>query len=1416
MSDSSNDRTRPAWFAEARFASTLILALAILQIAMRPALSAPTAAPVRVLVPPAPFRPPPETLQSPTARAGICLSRHLYAWLERVPQVRLLDGAQAEALLAAATGPAWSHPAGSELATLAAFVPLDAVVLWEAEGDAMVCRLQRPAGERRVSVAYPGPQALPALLQAVTALVAQELALDPATSPLAADWPLDNPKLIEDCMVARSLWGGFMVNAGTVRLELLRPHLDAMPSYPAVAAAVINGARWFTFDGLPVENAGRYTPLAKMALACLLGTDREAEALDFCRHTAYGRPEIEAFLLDIVRDAGRDEIDALLDAPEADGGGTLGVGGQPAPSGVAAVLASKRTPAQQAGAIRCLGAMASAPALAHLERLAGGGEAVLREAVATALGGYRGNDGLETLGRLAQDATPPVAFAAALSLQSRDQASPNFAGQARRILAAEPGDEAALGALAELGEAGDAALLAAQADSAQSARRRQAARGLLRLGQAPEPQVAAWLADTSADVVQAVLAALPAAAAPAHAAALRRLANHPLNAVADLARAALAPLAPADPGARARFDLDVEHAYVRRRIVEDWARATSPTAGDGLAAACANALPDIRALALIRLSEAAPERLPTVLENGLRDPHREARLSAAAVAAKHAGTAHAAALQTALAAETDPVIRLYLEEALARAEQRALPVPPPAVHRVSVETNQTFLCGLPSADAPYDGFYGLNVDGGAATRARLKSAHEAGKIFLPRANRTATSPAQVFFDPRWRDGFWLGVEEEFQDILPWIDGVVLGEESMGWRPGDLWAGGWRLFCREAGLDPAQVDGRWEALSPARRIAFRDWEQRVQIEAFNAMVERLKLRFGKVRPGFQIATFLPHQNGPCAYDLDWRFDIAAGYDYAEGNSRRRYGIVRRFKTLWPERPVIWLSQGRAGVGLSLNDTVVRHTTPVPASPWHAPNEVTAVDALTAWQAGAHSGLFAIYLFVRHSDRNPTTGVWVGLGDLAPGNPEFERGIARMFEGLAEAYETKAGIAAARPDMSLAEKADDPVVESLLEGARGKAANPHAARAAAEQEAFRRGFLLEGRLVQDAVNALAGLPFPRQSRTVLLVGPDSLSTPGFDLATDFDCLRDIDTLARLPLDGYRFIGLAGQESAALRNATAAAVLRWLETQPGLLYVRGWVSDDSARFAFRAGDPEDARWRGWPWTGEVSPTPSAANATGYAVTGGNATALGETPAGAGTLVFWRRPGWRGGILFDAGAHSAAALAPILRRLQADQSLGVAFDGVGGIQRSELPGLVAVTSSTRAAAPIRVSGMDLLTGIRNPDVPPGRSGVFAPRQVRGVYLAVANGIAVLSERPIEAVEPVAGGLRIRSSGLIRAVSEGGAVRVTRLDGGPLPSVPDEAMLDWLFDPKAPGAYSKREDGTRVTLARAPGGVTLTMENKP
>jgi len=69
------------------------------------------------------------------------------------------------------------------------------------------------------------------------------------------------------------------------------------------------------------------------------------------------------------------------------------------------------------------------------------------------------------------------------------------------------------------------------------------------------------------------------------------------------------------------------------------------------------------------------------------------RLHAAAVAAGCADAAQAQFLKTAAAAEKDEATRLYLLDAVARAEGRPLPAPQASVNRLSPDRSVPFLCG---------------------------------------------------------------------------------------------------------------------------------------------------------------------------------------------------------------------------------------------------------------------------------------------------------------------------------------------------------------------------------------------------------------------------------------------------------------------------------------------------------------------------------------------------------------------------------------------------------------------------------------------------------------------------------------------------------------------------------------------------
>jgi hypothetical protein len=946
--------------------------------------------------------------------------------------------------------------------------------------------------------------------------------------------------------------------------------------------------------------------------------------------------------------------------------------------------------------------------------------------------------------------------------------------------------------------------------------------------------LAAALGDTDAAAVRAALAGLSESAAgsvvPAvlsrpggtspgfdlHRERLMALANHPDSVIAESARQRLQAIAPSDPRERQRFDLAVEHPYVRRQIVLALTRDPSAEALADLEAATTNADAHTRALALRGLAQRSPERVRGRLPVLLADAHRLVRLQAAAVASAVATAAERVPIEKALSETPDDAAQLYLQDALARSQGAAVPPPRPAVNRVSAERNMSFNCGIPSngAKTPFDGFYIMNTpgQGGEAIWQAIRLAQAAGKIILPRANKTAKNPAQVFLNSGWRDGFWLGFDQEFGGHWEAMDGLVLGEESMYFRPLNEWANGWRLFCREAGIDPRRVAGSHDKLTETEKQAWWDWEQRVAVEGFNAMVDYIRLRYGKLRPGFQVATFMPDQNGPCAYDRQWDFDIAAGY-YYEAPSRTRYAMIRRMKTTWPDRPVLWLNQGKVGVGLGLNQTAIQHSTPVPTLPLHSLTDITSADSLCTWLAGGHTGLFSIYLFVHVGWKGEDFGRWVGLEDITPTSPVFAEALEHSFRGLGKKYRLDDEIKAAKPEVGLTE-----TVEGFELDDPAKKADPYAEREKREKELFRQGFLLERRLIQDGVNLLSGVPFPPHRHEVLLVGPNDMRAPGFDLANDFDGVALINHLAEMNLGGYRLLGLTGQARAALRDGTVTNVSTWLREQPGVLYVQGWVSTESTNAAVTAQDLRGRLTVQWPWAGDVTPTVVRAKERGrdvetvggYEVRAATAQVLKEQD-GRAVLVFWQGQGMKGGVLFDAGKLKAAELQPIYNGLVKDKAIGVALTGPIGMEGVAMPDFSAMTSCGAAVGPWRLSGVDALSGVGEPELGSRRSGALAAKALQGKFLAATNGVTVLGDRPLEAVEGIPGGLKVKGGGLLQVVSGAGTVTVEG-ESGTLPVVSEKELLGWMFASERPGFIDiGRSNATARTLfVRAPGWVLL------
>lgn len=1366
------------------------------------------ASPIRLLVQPPGKRILSKNLTSRPVCVDQVLSLYLYDWFEQAPEVQLFDELQSASAFAEVLSPAKIARPSDLFPELNALLGIDALVRWEWQGGKLTIRLLRASGVVQRELPWSDETSTPTVLKTVTEWLATGMKLDAKSSPIQRGLPLDNGAFLESYYLAPRLQGELMENSGITQLNQLRPFITRAGSDAWVAGALMRAGATLSTDNRAIQKPVSYIVMLQQALPEALSHESALQARRFCSLNKHLPEVVEKDLLAFILQAGNDDLDdALLGNPAS---------GKENPRNGGAAIKTR-----QAGALRCLGAMKSKAALGHFLRTAKAADPVLRRATAWALAQYPADINVPALDFLKNDPDPETAFYAAWALSTRGQKDSALAYRAAACLSANSRCEDALMVLSSEGTQENALQLRSFMSDVTGLRRALAFKGLLKLGALKPEDIQRGLADPDGAVIRSALGNLPPSAFADCRQALLALSGHPDSSIAEAARIVVHSLAPTETRALRLFELDVEHHYVRRQIVQALASENSQEALADLEAATKNKDPHIRALALRHLGRLDPDRarkhLPALLEDG----HRLVRLQAAAVASQVATAAVRGPVEKALASNPEDAAALYLGEAIARSKGERPPMPRPSVNRVSAEKAMSFNCGMPSdPQTPFEGFYLLTVPGRQSTDAPqwevLRKAQSDGRVILPRANKTAKNPAQVLLNSSWKDAFWLGLDAEFEGHWESLDGLVLGEESMYFRPFNEWDNGWRLFCREAGIDPKVINGAKERLSQAQKDAWWDWEQRIAVEGFNSIVDYIRLRYGKLRPGFQVATFMPDQNGPCAYDNLWDFDIAAGYEYG-APSRSRYAAIRRLKTTWPERPVLWLNQGKVGVGLGLNQTQIQHNTPVPLSPELTQKAVTSADSLCNWLAGGHPGLFAIYLFVHVGWKGEDFGRWVQLEDLHLGNKSFEEALEHSFRGLGKRYQLLEETKGAKLDSVL--NKEDKISSDLLElDAAPKKTDPYAAREAAEKKTMRNGFLLERKLIQDGVNLLSGVPFPAHSHKVLFVGTD-MRSPGFDLAADFDCIAKINQLSEKSLSGYQMIGLNGQAAAPLREQTISALVDWLRNQPSLLYVNGWVSTDNQNLAATATNWQSSLQTSWPWKEDLTPVRSKRKVgnrevdviEGYDCKAPQAIIL-ERTAGVPSLVFWQGSGIKGGVLFDAGKLTAAQLQPVFNRLVEEKKIGLVLSGPIGMAGIKTTQFSAYVSCSAAAAPFKVQGKDFLSGALNPELKPERSGVLAADSLRGKFAVCENGVSVLGKAPIEQVVPIPGGLRIKGGGLTRIGSNSGRVQVVA-EGMSLPVIKKESMLDWMFDSQEPGILEIERDPSYqpTTLVRANGWITVT-----
>ena len=1355
-----------------------------------------------------------EEVRQPKLVAIHCLATLLHERLLSRPGLLLVDPQRFAAIRDELTSPALVKPGHLTLAAFAARVPVDLLVQMEPAdgGIAVEVVATGDAAPERIVVPYADARDFKKLLAATAPLVARRLGLGPDEAARLA-W-LDTfaeSKVTGEAIVAALLSRSMSVEWGDVglaKIDALADHLDAARMSPTVARAVLE-AGLDLGRGNQQQSVDPTVRRLKLVVPFAIGTDAEPAAIALLRTTKYDRSGYESDLVALLgefKKANEDSIDAAVE-DALDEKPDAGEPGLIRDTSMAAGAVDGSSVARQCGGLRALAAIESRQAPPLLAIAAKAADPRLRRAAAEGYGMLAAPTGDAELPALAADKDAAVA--------ARGRPPQGLLARVRVYLRDAAEDRAAVELLCRQGTADDLPMIHAASLAADPRLRIEGLKAQSRLA-AIKDGGSAWLADPDGRVVAAAIETLPAISEKL----LAALANDADWTLAEAARLRLGPLLPAEPRVRRQRQLAVEHPYVRGRIVASLAAERSADAIADLVTACENTDHVVRADALTALARVAPAEARGRLAAGLADPSRVVRLHAAAAAVECAESADAAMLEKAVREETDEATRLYLASALARANGKPAPAPPAAAHVLGRDRNEVFLCGHGpgAATSPFGGYYDLAVREDDA----IRKAHAAGKVVLARV-KTAPNPVQVALSRAWRDGYWQPFEKELLPALDFVDGVVIGEETMYFAAFQAWNDGWRLFCLEAGIDPARIRGNQENLTERQRQAWWSWEQRVAIEGFNRIHDFVKLRYGQLRPGFQTATFMPDQNGPCLYDRDWKFDIAAAY-YYDADNRERYARIRRLKTAWPDRPALWLSYGI--VNAESTSGGVKHDYQLPMRPQHAISSRAYADSVAAWLAGGHTGFYQIMLFM-----DPTmkpgpmaAGTWITLEDLFNGSKSLDKGLDTVFRGLAETYRLRSAAAGAKPNLDLSD-GDDLEDFSLEEK---PAEDASAVRVKQERASLRRSFLLERKLIDDIARLLSGMPFPTNEKPALLVGDITATRGVFRLPAEFDAVDSVEKLAVQPLDGYRFIAVAASDKSAYRDAAIDAVGRWLSTQPGVLCVQGWLSTDGS-MPLAVPEAIDVPFKSrWPWQADITRSADGKIAISESPRLRVIAGTAESPE----AVVWRGEGIRGAVLFDFGGKDAGGKANVskdngkateaigkeIARLATAENpadrIGMVFTEPAGLVSGNAAGLTAFAAGRHVAGDRVVRGMDLLTGRVDPALKAARAAAIVGDSYRGEFVAVEGGVCVLGDKPLEAVEKIDGGLTLECGGLVRAVAPGGVVVEWAGTAPPDISTKDgdeSKFLAWLLESNDPGiATLPQKDGPPVTFIRTDAAMTF------
>ena len=1230
--------------------------------------------------------------------------------------------------------------------------------------------------------------------------------LDDATALRLREFAKEKRKVYEALYVIPRFRGHYCDNTGETQFKHLLDYLSTAKGDRRIDARVVEAAWWAYADGRAV-GIGSHDPNWTMAkvnrlglagLNAVIGTEEEdamrkyvsvkkapqsiSDALmgyaKILTEDAIGRSMSAAISSD------DDEDDLDLDRDEA-----------------SAAKDSAKKEAQARGGLKGLAWRDYPAGLALTLKCVKSSEVLTRRTVAYCLGRYTDTEKVaEALKKLAGDSDAIVAVYAVRSLLDHKLPAPGAAAAARKVIDGKLADagvigfdpiETALSVLAETGDKSDRARFAAYERDSKMPRRREAVRGIFARAGATAADLP-LLDDTDHEVtVAGFLGVTPAMVKgdAKFADKARAYANDPCQMVADSARVPLEALRPSGGPELVAYRLAFGNPYERRVIIDDCADRKDV---DGAAVGCANADAQVRAYALKTLLALDRKRAHDVAMKLAADPHTFTRFYAALVLAETAEKADLGALEKALAKEKNRVAKLYFADAVALAAGQPKPAPLPKVNSMR-ETGHAIVwqCGLnePGADKKlYDGYYPC-AEPMLDPPEQVKKAHDERKASIFPRPTPIGNPGMIIVDAASADSFWTTLDKQLPPgCIEYVDGFIYGEETMGYSAEALWPKLWKTFCEAAKIDPAKIRGDKNLLTDNQKLVWADWSTRVLVRAANEMIDITRDYIGKLRPGIECCTY--DGNG-CwgstdAYK-DLKFDMYGTYIY-DGDNRRMYEAIRRLKSIHPDKPLQWLSFGNINIGLgsSANGKPVTWNTTMPTHAISRRFEHCYADSMLVWLGGADTGYFTNYGSSSWDGKQKSQ--CLALGQLYHGSQGLDKAAEAAVANSYVMFKDVANKAKRDKSEDIDAPSDDDL-EGLELEEEGSKNDPIQKLVNDQKEAVRRGFLYMARMTHDTTAILLGLKrqFPGHYESFLL-GGELCYTPAGMLLPNFDKFTDAKQPTDLPgLDHFKMAVVSGARQR-MDEQTRVKWIDWMSKSPVVLVIQGGLFSTGVDWPYMDVNRPDGDLKTfWPWEKEVTLTEPVkkGDPVRYRIADGvrHAKVLEKDDKGA-TRVVWRKPGFKGLVIFDMakGKDATWSLRKLIETYQKKQNVKFELNEhpgrIGGQAGPLQVEHLSWYSYTTNAAP---RGFELLTGKYNPVVTPRFNCSVTAEEYISPCLAIHGGVYVMAhDARLKVVEKLPNGVKVEVQGLCHVVTKTG--KPAKIEGKALKEISGDANL-WLID---------------------------------